>query len=222
VITERKLGPVEIIEADEVEQGSDAWFHLRLGLPTASNFATIMASGKDGGESKTRRDLMYRLAGEILCGKPAEEGYKSKAMARGSEMESEAREYYERTHFVELRQVGFVRRKLPSGRYVGCSPDAIVGPKKALELKSLAPHLMIERLVNGAVMPPEHRAQTQGTLWVGDFEEIDLLLFYSGMPISPEFTIYRDETYIRQIEKAVEIFDYETRLLVDKIKRMGS
>ena len=210
---------VEIFE--DIEQGSDEWFQLRLGIPTASNFATMMASGKDGGESKTRRDLMYRLAGEILTGKPSEGAFKSAAMQRGNDMEAEARQHYIDTHFADVRQVGFIRRKLPSGRYAGCSPDALIGDKKALELKTMAPHLMIERLVNGAGMPPEHRAQIQGTMWVGDLEEVDLLLFYSGMPVAPKFTVRRDDTYIKQISNAVEIFEYETRMLVEKIRKMA-
>jgi hypothetical protein len=213
--------PAEIEVFDEIEQGSEEWWNVRLGIPTASNFHTVLASGKDGGESKTRRDLMYRLAGEILCGKPAEESYKSKAMIRGNEMEAEARDYYTRTNFVEVRRVGFIRRKLPSGGWVGASPDGLIGDKKAVELKSLAPHLMIERLVNGAGIPPEHRAQCQGLLWVGDLEEVDLLLYYSGMPVAPKFTIRRDETYIAELAKAVERFEYETRMLVEKIRRMA-
>ena len=69
---ERKLGPVEIIEIDEIEQGSQEWFQIRLGIPTASNFSIVMASGRDGDESKTRAQYMRVLAGEILTGRPGE------------------------------------------------------------------------------------------------------------------------------------------------------
>lgn len=214
----KRASDVEIF--DEVEQGSDRWFELRLGIPTASNFATIMATGRDGGDSKTRAKLMRQLAGEILTGAPAED-FKNSAMSRGNQMEAEARDYYARTNFVEVRQVGFLRRKLPSGTYVGASPDGLIGDRKALEIKSLRPDLMIERLENGAAMPPEHRCQLQGILWVGDLEEIDLLLFFSGMPVAPKYTVYRDEAFIREIANAVEIFEYETRKLVEKIRRFA-
>jgi hypothetical protein len=210
---------VEIFE--DVEQQSEEWFQLRLGVPTASNFGIMMASGKDGDVSKTRRELMYKLAGEILTGRPAEGKIVTAAMQRGNDMEPEARQHYLNTHFAEVRRVGFIRRKLPSGRYVGCSPDALIGKKKALEIKTLAPHLMIERLVNGAGLPAEHRPQVHGTMWIADLEEVDLLLFYSGMPVAPKFTIKRDESYIKQISNAVEIFEYETRMLVEKIRKMG-
>lgn len=207
---------------DEVEQGSEEWINLRLGVPTASNFALIMADGQDGEASKTRARYMRMLAGEILTGRPAEGKIITAAMQRGRDMEPEARQHYLDRHFVDLRQVGFIRRRLPSGRFAGCSPDAMIGDRKALEIKTLAPDLMIERLEKGAGMPPEHKAQVQGTMWVGDLEEVDLLLFYSGFPVAPKFTCWRDDHYIRELANAVEIFEFETRRLVEKIRRMGS
>lgn len=210
---------VEIFE--NVEQGSEEWLMLRLGVPTASNFSIMMANGADGEASKTRAKLMRVMAGEILTGRPGEGKIVTAAMQRGKDMEQEARQHYIDTHFVEVRQVGFMRRKLPSGRYVGCSPDALIGDRKALEIKTMAPDLMIERLEKGAGMPTEHRAQVHGTMWVGDLSEVDLLLFYSGMPVAPKFTVKRDSTYIAEISRAVEIFEFETRQLVDKIRRMA-
>ena len=52
-------------------------------------------------------------------------------------------------------------------------------------------------------------------------EEIDLMIFYRGMPIAPTFTLRRDEVYIARIRDAVETFDYELRQLVKKIRMLG-
>lgn len=215
------LGPIEIFE--DIEQQSEEWFTLRLGTPTASVFSTIMAQGKDGDDSKGRTTLLYKLAGEKLTGKPAEGKFITPAMERGNAMEPEARAYYERTSFEEIHRVGFVRRKLPSGTYVGASPDALVGKdrKRGLEIKTMAPHLMIERLMGGATMPMKHRAQVQGTMWIANLESVDLLLFYSGMPVAPKFTVERDDPYIKTIATAIESFDYELRHLVETLKKMG-
>lgn len=215
------LGPVEIFE--DIEQQSEAWFELRLGTPTASVFSTIMADGKDGGASKGRTTLLHKLAGELLTGRPAEGKFVTPAMERGNEMEPRARAYYERTSFEEIHRVGFIRRKLPHGTYVGASPDALVGKdrKRGLEIKTMAPHLMIDRLLRGAQMPPEHRAQVHGTMWVAALESVDLLLFYDGMPVAPKFTVERDESYIKVIANEVEKFDYDLRELVAKIRKMG-
>ncbi len=215
---------VEILE--EVEQGTVEWKQLHIGVPSASNFATIMASGKDGGESIGRRGLLNRMAGEILTGEPAET-YKNAAMQRGNDMEQEARDYYERTRFVDLKRVGFVRRSVTriigGPLIVGCSPDALIPPqRKALEVKTMAPAGIIEMLEKGAAgFPPEHRAQCQGTLWVTGYRELDLLIFYRGMPVNPIFSIGRDEAYIQRIAEAIEVFSYDLRKLVERIKNMG-
>jgi hypothetical protein len=216
-----------VVEVFDCEQRSSEWFDLHVGVPTASRFATIMAEGKDGGESLTRRKLLYQLAGERLTGQVSET-YRSAAMARGIAMEDAAREAYARRRF-DVRQVGFVRRTIPNALgpdlVVGCSPDALVGDKGALEIKTLRPDLMIELLEKGATGLPAHRAQTQGTLWVGGLEWIDLYAFYEGRPgyqnLHAEFRLVRDEPYIKRIQDEVERFEWEIRQLVEKIKRMG-
>lgn len=181
-----------------------------------------MASGHDGEASKTRARYMRVLAGEILTGRPGEGKIVTAAMQRGKDMEAQARAHYLDRRFVDLRQVGFVRRKLPSGRYVGCSPDGMIGKRKATEFKSMAPDLMIEALERGSSWVSAHRPQVQGTMLVGDLDEVDLMVFYSGFPVAPTVTVYRDDTYCKEIRHAVEVFDFELNQLVEKIRRMSS
>ncbi len=59
---------VTSLEIFHVEQGTDAWRLLRLGIPTASCFADVLAKGKGGGESLTRGRYMRTLAAEIVTG----------------------------------------------------------------------------------------------------------------------------------------------------------
>ncbi len=214
---------VEVIA--DVEQGSEEWSALRRGLPTASRFKTIMAEGKDGGDSLTRRKLLYQLAGEIITGETAKT-FRSEDMDRGNQMEPEARDYYARTRFADLEPIGFirrtVRRPLGSDFIVGCSPDSKVGPRKGLEIKTMQPDLLIELALRGAAgFPSEHRAQCQGTMWVADWDEIDLMIYYRSMPVAPTFTVQRDDVYIAKIIEAVEVFHYDLYRLVEKIRNMG-
>lgn len=210
------LGPVEII--DDVEQGSADWLALRLGIPTASNFSMVLRDA----DAKTRDEYMRKLAGEQLTGAAAEGKLITAAMQRGNDMEPEACEHYARTNFGDVEQVGFMRRKLPSGRYVGSSPDRLIEKRRgALEVKTMAPHIMIDRLVKGAGMPIEHRAQVHGTMWVGELDFVVLTLFYRGMPVVPKFKVGRDEQFIREISNAVEVFDHELHKLVARIRAMG-
>lgn len=221
------LGPVEYVEHGDLDgqviQGSDAWKMLRLGIPTASHFSVIMAEGKDGEVAETRTQYLHRLAGELLTGELAEETFKTKAMERGNQMEPAALEQFARRNIgVKLEQVGFMRRKLPSGRYVGASPDSLFDKRRSgLEAKSMRPDLMIARLLSGAGMPPQHRWQCYGTMWVGDLDKVVLTLFYRGMPVSPTFEVGRDERTIKELSDAVEIFDHELHRLVQKIRAMG-
>ena len=81
------------LEIFDCEQNSDEWLRVRMGMPTASEFSTVLTAGKGGGESKTRRTYLYKLAGERVTGEPME-SYTNKYMERGKLMEGEARDYY--------------------------------------------------------------------------------------------------------------------------------
>ncbi len=201
------------IEIFDCEQGSDEWFAARLGLPTASRFSTVMASGKGGGESKTRLDYMCDLAGEIITGNPTE-SYTNQFMERGKLQEGEARNLYSFQHDADLQRVGFVRNGTK-----GCSPDSLIGKEGALEIKTTMARLLIKIMMRGE-HPPEHKAQCQGTLWVTEREWIDIAIYCPKMPLYVE-RIRRDEPYIRTISGAVADFNGELREMVDKIRRMS-
>lgn len=208
----------------DIEQGSKEWFDLRRGILTASNFKIILREGADGEASKTREKLLYVLAGERLSGK-TEETFRSEAMKRGNQMEPLARDYYARTNFdADVKRIGFVRRTIvtPLGReiVVGASPDSQVGPRRGLEIKTMAPHLLIAQMKRGT-FPSEHRAQVHGTAFVADWDEMDLQLFYEDMPVAPKYRVQRDEAYVKQIVQEIERFDYDLEMLLKDLKAMG-
>jgi hypothetical protein len=201
---------LEIIECD---QGTDQWYAARLGIPTASCFATVMAKGKDGGASKTRADYLRKLAGEILTGQPME-SYSNGHMERGKEWEPDARHLYAFMHDCEPQTVGFIR----NGNK-GCSPDSLIGNDGGLEIKAALPHIQVERLLSGR-LPAEHRAQVQGSLWIAEREWWD---FTSYCPRLPLFVVreYRDEEYIGKLSAAVDQFNDELAATVSRIRQMS-
>lgn len=203
--------PVQIIEC---EQNSPEWYAARLGIPTASEFKTIIGVKKDAREKVTRQIYMRKLAGEILTGEPME-NYQSADMARGREMEDEARNLYAFAHDVEPQRVGFIR----NGN-TGCSPDSLIGADGGLEIKSAAPHIQIERLERGE-LPPEHVAQVQGNIWLSGREWWD---FASYCPRLPLFVVrvQRDNGYIANLAGAVDAFNAELNDLVERIRRYGA
>ena len=206
-------------------QGEPEWFKARLGIPTASMFSVMMASGKDDETSKTRTDYLYELAGETISGIPSEK-FSGGAMARGKEMESAARDYYERTHLsATLTRVGFAKNGgLMKYVTVGASPDSLVedrGSLGGLEIKTMMPKLMIKRLLGGAVMPPEHRAQVHGNMWVFQRDWWDFQIFWPKMPPFV-VRVERDDVFIKQISDEAERFGYELKTLIERLRNMGA
>lgn len=202
-----------MIEIFDFEQGSPEWFECRAGLPTASEFATVMAKGKDGGASLTRAKYMRSLAGEIITGEPAE-SYSNGHMERGKAMEDEARETYAFIHDADIRRVGFIRNGPKGG-----SPDSLLGENGGLEIKTALPHIQIERLIRDD-LPPEHKAQVQGNMWVAEREWWDFVSYWPRLPLLVK-RVYRDEAYIKQLSDAVDAFNAELALLVERIRGYG-
>lgn len=194
----------------DVEQGTDEWHRCRLGIPTASEFASVLAKG----QGKMRRTYMLKLLGERLTGEPAE-SYSNAHMERGKVMEDEARKLYEFVHDTELTRVGFIRNGDK-----GCSPDSLIGENGMLEVKTKLPHLQLEAILSDR-LPPEHVAQVQGQLWVAEREYVD---FVSYWPKTPLFVkrVPRDEFYINELAAEVERFCAELDDLTERLVRQGA
>lgn len=193
----------------DIEQGTPEWFAARAGIPTASRFATVMAKG----EGKTRAEYMRKLAGEIITGELAE-GFTTPHMERGKLMEDEARETYAFINSVEPYQVGFIR----SGDK-GASPDSLIGTDGGLEIKTALPHIQIDRLERDR-LPPEHKAQVQGNLWISEREWWDFVSYWPRLPMLVT-RVYRDEPYIKAMSDEIDRFNDEKAALVERIRAYG-
>ncbi|KAB0539860.1 hypothetical protein HNQ68_003359 [Pseudochrobactrum saccharolyticum] len=193
----------------DIEQGSPEWFTARAGIPTASRFSTVMAKG----EGKTRAEYMRKLAGEIITGELAE-GFTTPHMERGKLMEDEARETYAFINSVEPYQVGFIR----SGDK-GASPDSLIGTDGGLEIKTALPHIQIDRLERDR-LPPEHKAQVQGNLWISEREWWDFVSYWPRLPMLVT-RVYRDEPYIKAMSDEIDRFNDEKAALVERIRAYG-
>jgi hypothetical protein len=211
-------------------QGTPEWFEARKGIPTASEFSTVMAKGKGGGESIGRTKYMRQLAGERLTGRPME-SYSNGHMERGQQQEDEARELYCFVNEAKVRRVGFVKNH---ELRAGCSPDSLVlrpgytdGKNdplnpfiRGLEIKSAAAHIQLERLERiGKLdpLPPEHKAQVQGGIWLCELDGWDFMSYCPDMkPVM--LPIPRDDEYIAIMAAEVERFNEELERLVQKYR----
>lgn len=197
----------------DCEQASPEWFEARLGIPTASEFSTVLAVGKQGGKSVTRTAYLNKLVGEILTGEPMA-NYQNADMERGKLMEDEARDLYSFSQDIEPQRVGFVRNGMK-----GASPDSLIGTNGGLEIKSAAAHIQVERLLSD-VLPSEHRAQVQGSIWVCEREWWDFVSYCPKLPIFIK-RVYRDDDYIKKLANEVDLFNTELQQTVDYIRRYG-
>lgn len=193
----------------DMPQGSAEWFAVRAGIPTASEFATVMAKG----EGKSRRTYLLKLAGEILTGEPAD-SYSNAHMERGKVMEDEARDLYAFMTDVEPQRVGFI----VNGR-TGCSPDSLIGDNGGLEVKTKLPHILIDILLRDE-MPAEHKAQVQGCLWVTEREQWDFIAYWPKLPLFAK-RVYRDESYIKTLAGEVARFNDDLDAIVAKLRAYG-
>lgn len=185
-----------------VEQRTDGWHQERCGHATASNFADILAVGKNGKPLKAREDYLMRLVTERLTG-AQESGLDSFSMKWGRDVEPFARAAFEAETGLIVTESGFVRHQ--SIAWVGCSPDGLVGSCAGYESKcpkNSTVHL--DTIKNG--MPAEHKAQVQGSMWVTGR---DSWWFVSYDPRMPEHLrlyyglVLRDDEYIAELETKV-------------------
>ena len=201
--------PSDLVVYD-CEQGGEDWFAARRGRVTSSEFQKLMVQN---GAKKGRMTLLRTLAGERVCGASAE-SYVNEYLKRGKKLEPEALDWYARTRFADLTPTGFV---YDPALDAGWSPDALIGDDGALEIKTMAPHLLIPVLEQGEV-PTEFIAQCQGgALWVGRRKWVDLVIFFPGMPKFVRRIVPAGD-YIAALATEVAAFNRDLYALVDKVK----
>lgn len=117
-----------------MEQRSAEWFAARLGCVTASRVKDVMASGRGGAPSATRKNYMMELLCERLTGQQSGPDLSNKpAVQRGVELEPFACMAYEADKGLMVVETGLVMHPTISG--FGASPDGLVGDDGVLEIK---------------------------------------------------------------------------------------
>jgi len=107
----------------KLKQRTEEWFRLRRGKMTASQAQCIASNGR-GFES-----YIYSIVAEKHSNSN-DENYINKDMQRGIDLEGQARMVYELENS-KVDEVGFVEMD----KYVGCSPDGLIGKNAGLEIK---------------------------------------------------------------------------------------
>lgn len=197
-----------------IEQTSPAWLHARLGIITASNFGKVISRGRGASPSKTKKSYMLQLVAETLTEKVREK-FPTYDMVRGILQEPDARAEYEFRYGIQVDRVGFA---IKDG-YVGCSPDGLVGPDGAIEIKSVIPEIQIETVI-GNKLPTKHKPQVQGTMYVFDLNWVD---FVSYSPLLDQnflfvIRVLRDDKYIDMLREKIDKFHAELNEMIGIMK----
>lgn len=176
------------------EQKSQGWFSARNGIPTASRFKDIITSR--GKKSASFDRLAYSLAAEKVMGHGVET-FESDWMRRGTELEPEARAWYE---FITGRPVGLVGLCLTDDGIAGASPDGLMDDR-GLEIKCPAPHTHMEYLSRGRC-PPDYVPQVQGSMWICERDLWDFVSFHPELP-PLLVTVERDQEFIESLHALI-------------------
>jgi hypothetical protein len=185
-----------------VVQGSSAWLALRVGRPTSSQFDRIITPKGNATAESTSQKYINEILAELILGRPLDNEMTA-LMNRGSEMEAEARRYYE---FVsgrtDITEIGFCTTD--DGR-VGASPDGMVGDDGQLEIKCPKAETHVGYLFSTEGVAGAYKPQVQGQLYVCEREWCDTISYYPGMPEALIRT-QRDEQFIATLRDELEGF----------------
>lgn len=208
---------MEIIS--NIEQGTQEWLDLRLGLITCSEIKTIRADGKGA------QTYINGLAYERITGEPASVFAGNEWTERGHELEDVARDLYMQKTGLAVEQVSFIKNK-----GFGYSPDGLIELAMheseqsdakyykygAVEIKAKQPKDQIAILRSGEI-PKDHIDQLHGGISCGELAWIDFVSYCPNLPIFIKRVFIDDvrehteniellvEKYNKQIDEIVEL-----------------
>ena len=183
------------------EQGTPEWREARLGKPSASNFGKLITNG--GKPSTSADKYISQLIAERLTGE-SEPIFVNEHMARGTELEPEAREHYEYITDELVEQVGFI---LHDSKEYGCSPDGLI-KDGGLEIKCPSNNTHVHYLRYPDELVKTYYQQIQGCMMLTGAEWWDAFSYHPSME-HVLVRVERNDDYIKllkiEVEKAVAL-----------------
>lgn len=200
-----------------MQQRSEEWYKARLGIPTASRIADIMATTKTG-DSASYKNYMMQLLCERLTG-DIEKTYQTEAMLRGIEKEELAKAAYEFRNDVFIDDIGFIKHKSIN---MGASPDGIV-LDGLVEIKCPNTAQHVEFLKTKKI-PQKYIWQMMCQMECTGKDWCDFVSFDDRLPESLQFSclrVHRDAQMIEQMNSKVIKFNEELDELLHSLQSLG-
>ena len=192
------------------EQGTEEWFALRRGKPSASMFSKLITM--TGKPSSSAVGYIDELVAEVITGET--ENFSNSHTERGTLLEPEAREAYEFISGNDVIETGFI---LDTSFEFGCSPDGLILDKGGLEIKCPAPKTMVGYMRDPQVGVKKYWQQIQGCIWITKRDWWDFFAYHPEMP-HVLVRVERDEEYIAKLAIEVEKAVAEILNQVEKLK----
>ena len=194
---------------NDLEQGTEEWFKARNGKMTASNAHTISVAGKG------LDTYIAKIVSDMFAAHK-EEGYKSKEMERGSELESQAKAIYELEHSLEIENVGFIEYS----SYVGCSPDGLIGESGGIEIKCINNASYFKLLIGEEEPDSGYVWQCMMCLMITNRAWWDLVFYNPNFKKSTiVFRILPDAAKINKLKIGLAIGEEKINALISKFEK---
>lgn len=208
----------------KLEQGSPEWHQFRLGRVTASRVKDVMAQGRGGAPSATRKNYMMELLCERLTSVPGGADLsRNAAVQRGVELEPLARSAYEVYTGNIVDETGCFSHPRIKGFIA--SPDGLVGSKGLIECKCPNTATHVTTMQSGK-HDPQYEWQMLAQMSCADRDWVDFVSYDDRMPPPLDYVCYRferDGARIIEMEKAVIEFLQELdELEKDMRERMAA
>jgi hypothetical protein len=203
----------------EAEQGSEAWYKIRLGKFTSSRVKEIIC--KRGDITIGAMSYIAEKASEILTGEE-QETFESEDMIWGKTYEPVAAKVYEEKTGLKVTECGFVIHN----EFYGGSPDRLVEPGGILEIKcpgkskNHIKNCMANSQETLKKLRPDAYYQIQSNLFLTE-RQWGHFVSYDPRVTSAEFFmihVKRDEDDIKEILAAIEMASSELKSVLKRLK----
>lgn len=195
-------------------QGSIEWAIRRAGIPTASEFKSLITPTGAHRKGEMLRSYVASKVAEKWQGGPLPTFY-GNDMEQGELLESEALPWLSLQYGWEVQRTGLITTD--DGR-VGCSPDGLL-LDGGLEIKCPAAHTHCKYLINGE-LPDDYFAQVHGCMFVTGRLWWNFVSYRRNFP---DFIlrVERDEKVQESIADAIDIFYGEFDLAMQRLTEIN-
>lgn len=183
-----------------VEQRTEAWFKMRLGVITASKAKDFLA----GDNTDTYKNYIAEKAAETLTGELPEE-ISAKPLEWGKEHESAALAAFSFITGLTVEQVPFIYKDI-TGAF-GCSPDGVCSDGAGLELKCPWSSREYIKFVRDNMPKPEEVKQVQFCMWVSGADKWHVAKYDPRFKVKQlhSITLSRCEKTMAEFDKKASI-----------------